>query len=280
MIKRIDKTVKVEGKDVEIYVTRPTNAVARQAEIFRIKRFNKNIAEGLMTKRQCSQQMEEIGEWTKEDNLKELSLSTEIARLEKQLYVGDGKSKPKVSEGLNLALDIRRLRSELRDLIAAKLAVEANSAENVADDEKFDFLVAHCTFFKENNQKVYKSFEDYNNRSADEVAFTAATALAQLMYNIDDNFEEKLPENKFLMKFGLVNEELSLIDPNEGYTVDLDGRKIDNEGYFLDDDGSRVDSEGNKIEEDGNYELVEYENDLVKPKRKARTTKKPKTSDS
>ena len=283
MIKRLDRTVKVGDQDVEIYVTRPTNAVAREAEIYRITKFNELIAQGLKTKRQCKQQMRELGEWTERDDAAELRLATEIMKKEKLLFCGDGKSKPKLSVGQALAIEIRSLRSELRDLSARKINAESNSAESIADDSKFDFLVANCTFYKSNGKKVYNTFEEYNQRSADELAFTAAGALAQLMYNITDDFEEQLPENQFLAKFGLVNEELSLINPETGKTVDLDGKTIDEEGFFLDEEGNRVDSEGNRIAEDGLYEIVEYENDLVeeKPKKKPRrTTTKTKNSDS
>lgn len=283
MLKRLDRTVKVEDQDVEIYVTRPTNAVAREAEIYRIKKFNELIAQGLKTKRQCMQQMRELGEWTDRDEAAELRIATDIMKKEKELFCGDGKSKPKLSTGQALAIEIRVLRSELRELSSRKINAESASAESIADDSKFDYLVANCTFYKSNGKKVYNTFEEYNQKSADELAFTAAAALAQLMYNITDDFEEQLPENRFLANFGLVNEELSLIDPKTGNTVDLDGRTIDEDGYYLDESGNRVDSEGNRIAEDGLYEIVEYENDLVeeKPKKKPRrTTTKTKNSDS
>ncbi len=282
MLKRIDRTVEVDGKDVEIYVTRPTNAIAREAEIYRITKFNELLAQGLKTKRQCNDQMRELGEWTSQDESAELRLTTELLKKEKELYRGNGKRKPKLSEGKKIAIEIRVIRSQLRDLSTRKIAAEASSAESMADDAKFDFLVANCTFYKSNGKKVYNTFEDYNQKSADELAFTAAGALAQLLYNITDDFEQQLPENQFLVKFGLVNEELSLINPQTGDTVDLEGRKVDSEGYYLDEEGNRVDTEGNRIAEDGSYEIVEYENDLVeeKPKKKPRTTTKTKNSDS
>ncbi len=282
MLKRIDRTVEVDGKDVEIYVTRPTNAIAREAEIYRITKFNELLAQGLKTKRQCNDQMRELGEWTSQDESAELRLTTELLKKEKELYRGNGKRKPKLSEGQKIAIEIRVIRSQLRDLSTRKIAAEASSAESMADDAKFDFLVANCTFYKSNGKKVYNTFEDYNQKSADELAFTAAGALAQLLYNITDDFEQQLPENQFLVKFGLVNEELSLINPQTGDTVDLEGRKVDSEGYYLDEEGNRVDTEGNRIAEDGSYEIVEYENDLVeeKPKKKPRTTTKTKNSDS
>ena len=219
--------------------------------------------------------MVDSGDWSKEKEDREAEITMEIINLEKELYQGGstkGRKKPKLSDGRDLAIKIRQLRIELRDLIAGRLALEENSAENLADNARFDYLVAHSTFYSD-TRRVYKDFDDYNNRSADELAFAAAQILAEMVYNIDAGFEKNLPENVFLSKYGLVDEELSLIDPNTGHLIDIEGNRIDKEGYLLDDDGNRIDKDGNKITEDGSYEMVEYENDLV-IKKPARSRKK------
>lgn len=219
--------------------------------------------------------MKKRGIWDEAKAEEEDDITKRIVDLERQLYTGkDGKGKPKVSEGRDLAVEIRKCRMELRDLIADRISLEENTAESLADNARFDFLVAHCTFH-ENGSRVYKSFEEYNNKSADEIAFAAASALGEILYNLDSSFEENLPENKFLSKFGLVNDDLSLIDPNTGETIDTKGNRIDEEGYLLNDEGQRVDREGHVINEEGFYDLNEdYVNDLIKPKRRRRTTKK------
>jgi len=279
MINIVEKTVEIDGKEVKIVVRRPSNEIARKAERFRIKNWNENLDANIPTKKQVAQRMIDLGEWSDEKAKEEDDLTKKIGELERLLYIGDGKSKPKLSEGRNIAIEIRKARYDLRELISQKLSLEQNSAEALADDAKFDFLVAHCTFYKSTGKKVYNSFEEYSNKSTDLIAFTAAQALGEIMYNIQPDFEKDLPENKFLSKFGLVDEELSLIDPNSGYTIDLEGRRINEEGFYVDEDGNRIDLEGNKINQDGLYEMVEYENDLVQPKKKTRTTTK-KTSDS
>ena len=85
----------------------------------------------------------------------------------------------------------------------------------------------------------------------------------------------------FLKKFNLVNEDLSLVDPNNpDQLIDTKGRAIDEEGFYLDDEGQRVDKDGNAVTEEGNYEMVDYENDLVvKPKRAPRKKKTPQKSE-
>ncbi len=281
MIKnKMETTVEIDGKEVGIYVAKPTNRVNREADIFRTKTWTQCAKEGIPTKKQLEKILRDNGSWDDKKVLSETELGLEIARLERKLYRGDGKGKkPKLSEGRELAITIRQKRFELRELISEKIQLEEMSAENLADNAKFDFLVAHCTFYADGT-RVYPSFEDYNNKNADTLAFAAAGLLAKMMYNLDADFEKQLPENKFLTKYKLVNDDLSLIDPEDGYTVDLKGNRIDKEGYYLNDDGERVDKQGNLLGEDGSYDLVEYDNDLVEPAPAKKTTarkKKPAT---
>ena len=196
--------------------------------------------------------------------------------MEKKLYRGEGGKKPKVSEGKNLALEMRRLRSDLRELISERLGLEENTAEALADNARFDYFVANCTFYKDSGKRVYNSVEDYNKRSSDSVAFTAASMLGNILYNLDSDFEKNLPENKWLNMFNLTDDEGSLVN-SEGKTVDSEGRVINEQGHFLDEDGNRVDANGIPLDKDGNYILVDYENDLEPPKKKRTTRKKATT---
>lgn len=276
----METTVQVGDKEVSIYVAKPTNEINREADIFRTKTWTRCAKEGIPTKKQLEQILRDNGSWDDKKVLKESELGLEIAQLERELYRGDGKGrKPKLSEGRDLAIKIRQKRYELRELISEKIQLEEMSAENLADNAKFDFLVAHCTFYADGT-RVYPTFDDYNKRNADTLAFAAASMLAKMMYNLDSDFERQLPENKFLTKFKLVNDDLSLIDPDGGYTVDLQGNRIDNEGYYLNDNGERVDKLGNLLDEEGGYALIDYDNDLIKPVPAKKTTarkKKPTT---
>jgi hypothetical protein len=167
---------------------------------------------------------------------------------------------------------MRRKRIELRDLLAEKISLEQNTAESLSDNAKFDYIVANCTF-DVNEQPIYRDMDDYSNRSDDPIAFAAAQALAQMMYALDKDFEDKLPENKFLKKFEYVNKDLHLVD-KDGHKVDVDGRLVSEEGFFLSADGERTDKEGNLLDEDGLYiPTNEYEVD-DRPKKKRATKKK------
>ena len=272
-----EKEVELEdGTKVTIYVVKPSNQVISQADIQRAKRWNECIRDNVITKKELKTLMEDRGIWDKSKSDKEDEIGSKISDLEKKLYRGEGGKKPKVSEGKNIALEMRRLRSDLRELISERLGLEENTAEALADNARFDYFVANCTFYKDSGKRVYNSVEDYNERSSDSVAFTAASMLGNILYNLDSDFEKNLPENKWLNMFNLTDDEGSLVN-SEGKTVDGEGRLINEQGHFLDEDGNRVDANGIPLDKDGNYILVDYENDLEPPKKKRTTRKKATT---
>jgi len=249
------------------FVTRPTNEVLKSCDIYRAKVWNKCIIEGVLTKKELQKVLKERGIYGDDKIKEEEEIIRQIQDCEKKLYLGDGSKKMKLSDGKKIALQMKRLRASLRDLISEKIALEENTAENIADNARFDYLVALCTF-KEDGSRAFSGIDDYNQQSSDTFAFKAAATLAEMMYQLDTNMENSLPENKWLRSFNLVDDNLNLV--KDGHLVDSEGRKIGNDGYYIDDNGNRVDRDGNPLDENGNYVLkVQYEDDdEVKPSKK------------
>jgi hypothetical protein len=276
------KTVDVEiTKDdgaketVGIFVVRHTNATIKNADRYKARTWNQCITEGVITKKELGKLMRDRGIWDEDKDQEEKAIIQELQDLERKLFLGGGDKKRKLSEGQNIAISMRRLRAKLRELIGERISLEENTAEALADNAKFDYFVADCTFYA-NGQKVYKDVEDYNQKSSDQIAFAAAGALAEMMYQVDTKFEEGLPENKFLKKFNLVNDELSLVN-KDGVLVDVNGKKINEFGYYVDDQDRRTDKDGNLLNEDGTYVIqLEYEDDLHQVEDSSKETKKKK----
>lgn len=266
---RKDVEVKIGDKTVKIYVKSPTSRVAQRADRYKAKIWTECIEDGIKTKDELASFMAKRNIWNSDHEKRETDLVTEIQELEKELYLGTGNKKVALSDGKNVAIKMRLLRSELRQLLLEKMNLEANTAEALADNARFDFIVAYCTFY-ENGENVYNGIEDYSDKSADEIAYAAASSLAALMYNYSSEAEKGLPENKWLSHFNLVNEDLSLVD-DTNQLIDLEGRRINADGHYIDKDGKRTDVNGNMLDKDGNYVIqVDYEK---KPTRK-RTPKK------
>lgn len=243
-----------------IVVKRPTNRVQTEAARVGALVWTNCIKDGVMTKQELDKFMKEKGIWGEAKEKEKEEVSNAITSLEKRLYLGGtdnkrgGKKKRvKLSEAKDLALQMRQKRGELRDLLAEKITLESNTAESLSENAKFDYIVAECTF-DEHGNRVYASVEEYEKQAEDAIAFQAASSIAEMMYSINKDFEAKLPENRFLSKFKMVNDDLSLVNA-DGETVDTKGNLINDRGQYLDKSGNRIDIHGNALDEDGNYEF-------------------------
>lgn len=281
--------VKIEKEDgsfeeVEIIVRRPNNSTISAADRYRAKTWNQCIKEGIMTGKQVQTYLKENNVWGDDKEEQQKEIVKKINDFEKDLYTGGGEKKRKLSEGKKIADSIKSLRIELRNLIAEKISLQDNTAESLADNARFDFLVAGCTFYKDSGEKVYSSIEDYNSKSNDEIAFAAAGRLGEMLYSIDTNYEKNLPENKWLLGFKLVDENLNPIQND--ILVDKEGRPINELGQYIDTDGNRIDIDGVPLEEDGTYKMqVEYEDDIntdkqIAPVKKSKTKKTTESTDT
>jgi len=283
-----EKKVEVEledGTKKSILVKKPSSHLLTKAQKLGAKIWTESVREGLFTKLTLSEFMRKQGIWDDDKEGRQAKITADIQTLEKEIALGVDGKRLMVSEGKEKALQLRRLRNQLRDLISEKIGLESHTAEGLSDNAKFNFLVAHCTY-DENSQKVYNSLEEYENNSDDEVAFAAAAALGEMVYNLDKSYEESLPENQFLKRFNLVDEDLSLVD-RKGNKVDVDGTKVNDKGWLVNDDGKRIDRDGNLLSDEGQILLqADYIDDIngdeeeeEKETPKKKVTKKPAAKD-
>ena len=251
-------------------VKNPNAKILKASEVFRAKMWRKHVVEdGVMCRKELVEFMREKGIWGEEEEKLESQILVRLSTLERELFLGGGKKELKLSEGQAIAEEMQILRLQLRGLIAERMKLEENTAENLAENAKFDFLVAQCCFDKETGNKVFRDLEDYLNKSAEDWAFELAQAMGVMMFGIDEKYSDKLPENKFLRENGIVDE--------EGFYKYVDGKMImrDSEGNLLNEKGEKIDSEGNLLDENGNYVAsVKYVDDLSPKTPKKRTTKK------
>ncbi len=263
--------VNVDGEKIKIIVKKPAGAVQNRATRHAAKVWSECLTDGIMTKKELRQFMKTRNIWNEDKDQEEQNISKEIAQLEKELAFGkSGSKRVRATEGKEIAIKIREKRIELRDLIGERLSLEGNTAESLSDNARFDYLVSACTYY-ENGEKVYKSLEDYDEKSDSDIALAAATTMAQMMYSLDKDFEKSLPENVFLNKHHFTNDDGALVN-KEGEMVDLEGRRINEFGHFLNDKGERVDVDGNLLDAEGRYiTTVDYVDETVKKTRKTKT---------
>ena len=265
-MKKLEREIiKEDGSKVDIYVRKPTNGELTRAEKVRVKQWSKFKSDpDIMSKVQLNRYLEERGIWDKQKEKEKAELEKTIADLQDTLS-RPGKRKVKLSQARNTAIELRKKRVEYRELISEKIELESNTTESLADNARFDYLVTCCTFYKDGDEKVYNSVGDYENDATD-IAFTAAAALGQLLYNLTDSFEASLPENEFLVKQKLADKEnLALID--------FDGNYVDEDFNVI----------LKKEELNAKAPKIDYENDLRPATKKSparKTTRTKSTPDS
>lgn len=239
-----------DGKTVttEYAIVSPQPVDSREGQKVYNSALASALGSGALLRQRIESYMREQGLWNKEKEVEQKELVGKINELELTIEKGG----IKLSKARELAIDMRRTRLELRELISQRNELDAASAEGQAENARFNALVARCLVYNESGEPVYKNVDDYLEHGSDEQAFTGAQTLASMMFQLDKNHDAGLPENKFLQKWDFVDEELRLVN-TDGHLIDVEGRLINADGHYLDDDGGLIDINGNEVDVDGNY---------------------------
>lgn len=241
-------TASVEGKDVEFLVRTPSVQDHQNATQAYNQAFSDAIRSRAIVRAKIDEVLKEQGLWDDSKQMKLDQMQREILEMERKLAKG-GIS---LSEAKETALKIKDIRSDVRELIASRTSLDNNTAEGQADNARFNYLVSVCTVYKDNNQPYFINMEDYLTKSTSFVALKAAQTLANMMYGLDNDYENNLPENKFLKKYKFVDDQLRLVN-KDGKLVDRDGRLIDESSRYINDKGEFVDKYGHRVDENGEY---------------------------
>lgn len=251
--KLVFDTEDADGKAIKLAVKRPS--ADEQKELNKV--YNIAYSEALESKAPLRAKVESIARsqkvWDDDKEAEYRKLNKELNGLEMKLAAGGNAGLTKAS-AKTLALRMRELRALITELMADRNAIDANTVENQAEAKKFSHAVAICTINPDTGDKYFKNYEDYIERQAEKAAVDAAKNLALLSYGLDPNYENALPENKFLKDYGFVDEKLRLVD-SKGRLIDGKGRLIREDGRFINEKNELIDADGNPVDELGNYKV-------------------------
>lgn len=240
--------VTIDGVEKEMLVRSPSLNDQREAQKIYNQAFTDAIKSKSVVRAKLDDLLQDQGLWNTEKQAKFSALQKELLDGEKRLAKG-GFS---LNEAKDLAIKMKSVREEIRDLISVRTSLDNHSAEGQADNARFNYLVSTCLVYNDTKQPYFNSMEEYLNRAGEEVALLGAQNLANMLYGLDNNYESNLPENKFLKKYKFVDDKLRLVDKG-GRLIDAEGRLIDEEGRFIDDNGNYIDKYGNRVDADGEY---------------------------
>lgn len=269
------------GNEVELIVVKPTRKELIESEKIYKREFRRAIEEdGAILRKKLNIHLIEQGVWDDEKEKEYNDLLKEINLLDYQINKGtdlDGE-KLKLSQAKEMAFDLMDKRDEFKILISERQELDHLTAEGQAETERFSYLTYVCTLNFLDRKRYCSDFQEFKDRGDEEAIVEASKYTGELIFEIDQDHENTLTENKFLKRFKFANEKNQLIN-TDGQRVDRNGQRVDDEGFLLNDDGKRVNINNLPVlEEDENVETAEFFDDLnvtqEKPKRKT-TKKKP-----
>jgi len=217
-----------DGNEVVVVVKRPTAQDYNKSQIAYNRAFREGLDSGALLRQKLSDYMVEQGIWDKKKEAKYEELVKEINDREEALKAGG----IKLSKAKDVALELKEKRAEFRELLSDKSALDNNSAEGQADNARFISLVSTCVFDASGTNNKFADEKAYEAQADQPWAVKAASELANMLYNLDPNYDKNLEENKFLKEFNFVDEELRLIN-DEGHLTDSEGRLINKDGRFI-----------------------------------------------
>lgn len=244
--------IEIDNKKTTLAVRSPSLQDQREAT----KIYNTAFSDALKAKAVVRAKLDDLlveqGLWDAKKQKQFTDIQAAILDGEKKLAKGG----IGLSEAKKVALEMKKQREELRDLISVKTGLDTHTAEGQADNARFNYLVSSCTVYNDSKKSYFNNYDDYLNRASEPAAILAAQNMANMLYGLDNDYENKLPENKFLADYKFVDEKLRLVD-KQGRLIDSEGRLIDESGRFINEKGEFVDKDGNPVNKDGEY-IVEF----------------------
>lgn len=237
---------KTNGDEVVLDVVHPSGRVYQEAQTVYASAWRKAVAGGAILKDKLEDFLKENDLWDANKEKEKLHLFKELGDLDRKLAAG----RMKVSEGRTLSLDMLHKRNNLRKLLEQRSNIEANTAESLAENQRFNYLVSQCVVSNKDGVKYFRDLEDYLERMSEPEAFTAATKLATMLYSLDDDPDAGRREIKFLKKYAFMNPAGQFIR-HDGRLIDEEGRLLNDEGHYVNEAGQLTDIDGNRVTEEG-----------------------------
>jgi hypothetical protein len=255
--KKLKETITINkpgGEVVVLDVKYPSGKNYQEAQKIYAAAWRQAVEADVILKDQLEDFLKSKNLWDKEKEAEKLKLFKEIGELDRKLAAG----KMTYSAGKAISLEMLKKRNELRSLLERRSNLEAATAEALAENTRFNYLVSVCVVSNKTGDPYFKDLDEYMEKMTEPEAYESASKLASMIYSLDSDPDAGRREIKFLKKYKMMNDKGQLIR-EDGKAVDEDGRLINEENRYINEDGEFVDIDGNRINEDGSPAVPEPE---------------------
>ena len=243
----------VGGEEVEFEIKEASLADQRESQKVYNQAFSDAIKSGCIVRGRLEQLLKDQNLWSEDKDRELAALQTKVSNQDKILAKGGISLK----QAKNIAMNMRDLRDEMKVLVSSKTNLDSHTAEGQADNARVNYLVSVCVVYTDTKKPYFNTYLEYLNNSSSDVGVVGANKLASIMYGLDSDYEKKLPENKFLLQYRLVNDKLDYID-EKGRTTDSEGRLVNKNGRYINEKDEFVDKNGDMVSIEGEY-VVDFE---------------------
>jgi len=234
--------VKIGEEDKTFIVKFPTSRIEAEANMHASRVFSKLIREKregddtLLLRNQLDEFLKDKKVYT-EDDIKEITeTSKEVTRLEEVMAKGGIKK----SEGRTFAIELRRNRYKLLVMLSKRMEYDKNTIEHHSEGARINYIISKC-LCSDDGVPVFNNVDDYefDDTGLKNQLIEPIRRIGTICSSYDTDFEAKLPENKFLVKYGYCNDKFNLVDAN-GNLVNEKGERINDDGELLDENGQVI----------------------------------------
>ena len=225
---RIIEGLDNDGNTVKTLLRQPTAKDYRDSQVQYNETFRRALDSGALLRQKLSDYMREQGIWDDKKQEKNDKFLEDINAREEALKAGG----IRLNDAKRIALELKDLRDNFRELLYERNALDQHSAEGQADNARFSELVRLCMLDPATKSPRFPDQQAYDASADQPWVSEAAAELASMIYGLDPDYDKNLEENKFLKEFNFIDEELRFVN-DDGHLVDADGRLINEEQRFI-----------------------------------------------
>lgn len=235
------------GKEVKLAIRKPQYEDFEEADrvyagtVARLVRGS--VGKKLLLRQELDTFLREAKVWTQDDEKHVRTLQEEVDSLLKQVANGGRR----VSEGRELCIKVMDKRKDIVRIMQKRQVFDDATIESNAENDKNDYIVYICTVYSDSGKNYWNSLEDMKNDKLSDAYRKASVAALEFIFNYNPEFEKRLPENRWLKKYGFIDDNLNYVDRKTGEKVDRFGKPVKE---VEEDVQKRVDSlQGEIVEE-------------------------------
>lgn len=200
-------TVDQDGNPIKLKLLVTNYELSRLCEIEYKKAWAFCLKEGVKIRQSLEEDLREAGVWTEKEETKIKDCETQCA-----IYIvllNEALKNKNLDEAREAAVQISQLRSRAEDLLAIKQSAFAFSCEGTASEVRAEAFVAYGTVYdNEESKKYWSNYQDFTNRREEQAAQDALAKYIDLMVEENLTILKALPENKFFIEHGILDENL------------------------------------------------------------------------